>query len=404
MKSPRSEFLSALLIVSLLVAPHAGAQPTVPGEPAQPAAPPPVTEQLPPMVADGQELKCIQTLLQQRDHARWKAAKRKYAESSPRQFPHKAWGILAWTLTGVLGAQIVATLAEAPERGWLAALAIPVAAYLADWFSALYHKFVDSFAGENHPWWGAIARDFRIHHEDPNLITEATYWDRMAANGKPLAPVLAGTIALLHGNVISPELATGIWSFFLLGMHGAAFHQYAHTKNPPVLVGLLQSMRLALQREAHMRHHRAPFDETFGVVNGWSEPLARSLDLWRRLDRLYWKYTRRMPGNWIQDPRSIPDEVVAELREDFERIPHELWGYSLTVFPNRVPEELKDPVARVQARWRTEFIELRKREYREVAIHDRQVAERLWRKELEEFAWIYGPNFFPFDEAPNEGN
>lgn len=365
-------------------------------EAAAPVAP--VAELLPPMVEDGHDLSCIQEIVAARDMKAWKEAKKKYYEKNSRPFPSRAWGKVAWGLLGGIAVLLVARLSSEPEKLLGAAILAPLGIYVADWLSALYHKFLDSFADEKSRWWGTMARDFRVHHEDPNQIHNATYWDRVADPAKPMSPLLLATLVGLHQHVISPEIATGVWTFFLFGIHGAIFHQYAHTNKPPRVAALLQSLKLALGREAHMRHHKAPFEQTFGVVNGWSESLAQWLDLWRRLDRFYWKHWHRMPGNWIQDPRSIPPEVMAELKADFESIPDPLWGYSLTAYPLRVPAELRADLERVRARWRTEFVRLRQKEYREVAEHDRPLAERLWKQELEEFAWIYGPTFFAFDE------
>lgn len=97
-----------------------------------------------------------------------------------------------------------------------------------------------------------------------------------------------------------------------------------------------------------------------------------------------------MPHNWIQDPRSIPPEVVAALQKDLDSIPDELWAYSERAYPERVPKELKASLRLVQESWRRDFISERRAMYLERAQLDSTAAEADWFQEQREFPWLYG--------------
>ena len=120
----------------------------------------------------------------------------------------------------------------------------------------------------------------------------------------------------------------------------------------------------------------------------------RRLNLWSYIDKMYWKYVGRMPHNWIQDPRSIPPEVIDELERDLEQIPPDLWDYSET-FPARMPSRLRPLVQTARERWRKDFIDKRREIFIRRAATDPSIVEQEWREEQERFAWLYGPNYVP---------
>ena len=193
--------------------------------------------------------------------------------------------------------------------------------------------------------------------------------------------------------------ATGLafgGTFLFSSMHTTEFHRQAHIKNPNKFFQVMQSLGITLRRDEHLLHHKPPFDDDYGVNNGWSNPLARRLQLWKRLDKIFYKYTGRMPNNWIQDPSSIPPEVVEALEQDLESIPSDLWDYAET-YPARVPPNLKATLKTAKETWRTTFIENRQALYQEIAKKDPKAANEAWTQEQQEFQWLYGPKPIPLN-------
>lgn len=95
-----------------------------------------------------------------------------------------------------------------------------------------------------------------------------------------------------------------------------------------------------------------------------------------------------MPHNWIQDPRSIPDEVITSLQNDLDQVPDALW-HSADTFPGRVPEALEPVIEKAKEAWRQDFIVKRREVFQQQAAQDRDGAEEAWLREQQEFLWIY---------------
>lgn len=317
-------------------------------------------------------------------------ALRSYDPEVSYRWYKRIWAPFALVLGGVLGAEAVTGLAQDPAKIPAAVVLTGVALFFADFVSALMHKFIDSYASETNPLWGGQARDFRHHHEYPLLGTILTYWQRLTEPAMVASPLIATAVTAATMGWISPEVTTGLFFFLMASVHGPNFHIQSHREDTGRIWGALQAARLVLPRRTHALHHAPPFNTNYGVVNGWSNPVLPTR-LWVALDRLYWKYVKRMPNHWVQDPRAIPRDIVEELKRDLAKIPPELWGYSQTAYPQRVPGALKPLLVSVGAEWRKAFVEGRRKIYRELAERgDRAELERQWLEEQRTLEWAYG--------------
>lgn len=160
---------------------------------------------------------------------------------------------------------------------------------LADAGSYFFHYIVDHYGDPARP---GLVRDFQLHHLEPWGIARKSVGQAILPAARFAVPVMA--LLLL------PALLEWLPNWFcLLGFELAAlwvftqvFHRWAHM---PVhgLVRWLQRLHLVVDGRAHQRHHCAPFDSHFAVINGWSNaPLDRlgvPLLLDRMLQRLGWR-------------------------------------------------------------------------------------------------------------------
>lgn len=324
------------------------------------------------------------------DSEKRKAVTFEYSSPRPKSWTERAFVIADWAMAAILGIGVAGGLAVDPSAIVPAILVAPPALFCADLASQVFHKWLDSYASESNPVWGVAAREFRKHHEYPSNLNHTDYLSNVSAFGKLLAPAFIGASFVNW----SPELGAAVWLFLVATLNTTEAHKQAHRKEPNFFFKILQKLRLTISHEKHMVHHKPPFDSEFAVLNGWSNGLNRRLDLWRRLDKIFWKVSGKMPHNWIQDPRSIPDEVVAELEAKLKEIPSELWDYAET-YPYRIPERLKDPIQESKEKWRADYIQKRKVIYFERAQVNRLEAEEGFEEEQREFPWIYGTVVIP---------
>jgi hypothetical protein len=222
-----------------------------------------------------------------------------------------------------------------PRQIWFMPLACVVALFSADLVSAIFHKWLDSYASELNPLWGAPAKAFRIHHEFPENLNQTTFLH----NSSAFATLTAGFhglffLAFLLSD-LSPLAGFTIWLVLFLFANGSEIHKQAHRKEPWAWIRVFQKTRILLNRATHIKHHSKGGDSDYGIINGWSNRVASQLGVWRRLDLFFWNRLGKFPNNWIQRPATIPAGVMLELSEHPERIPAELAIY-LEAYPSRL--------------------------------------------------------------------
>ncbi len=275
-----------------------------------------------------------------------------YAKPAAKTKLDRAFVVANYALATYLSVQITSGFIESPEKLIYGALLAAPALYLSDFATQVIHKFLDCYASESNPIWGSTARDFRHHHEVPNNLDAEDYVGSIAIPAKVMSPFFAA--AAFSG--MSPEWGTAVWLFLVAGMNATALHKEAHKNNPHPIAKITQALRLSMSHKAHMKHHQPPFDGEFSILNGWANGISRKLKLWNKLDLIYWKWFQRMPNNWIQDPRSIPPSVIAEVSKELENISPDLWDYADT-YPQRTTAEVTKIVQESRGEWRKNFID-----------------------------------------------
>jgi len=334
-----------------------------------------------------------------------------YSSPSTKSEFERAFVVFDWAMATILGAQIAGGFAADPSLIVPALLAAPPTLIAADFVSQAFHKWLDSYAKEESRIWGTATREFRKHHEYPGNLNHVDYLSHVAAFGKLFAPVFA--VAPFVD--MDPVTGTCVWLALVSLFNSTEIHRQAHLKEPGKFFRLLQKAKLTISKKLHMRHHSPPFDSNYSVLNGWSIPLTRKLDLWNRLDRLWYKTFRRFPRNWIQDPRSIPEEVVSDLWQHPENIPEVELAYVLATYPARGTEELRELLRYANEEWKRRFIAIERAHFQDRSRSQRNESNRSntphltnaeWRErvegewEIEQFnGWVYGKERIPLFEA-----
>jgi len=315
-----------------------------------------------------------------------------YAKPAAKTKLDRAFVVANYALATYLSVHIASGYVESPEKLFYGALLAAPALYLSDFATQIVHKFLDCYGSESNPIWGSSVREFRHHHEVPNNLDTEDYVGSVAVPAKVMSPFFAA--AAFAG--MSPEWGTAVWLFLVAGMNATALHKESHKNNPQLYARITQALRLSMSHKAHMKHHQPPFDGEFSILNGWANGLSRKLKLWNKLDLIYWKWFQRMPNNWIQDPRSIPASVIAEVSKELESISPDLWDYADT-YPQRTTPEVTKIVQESRGEWRKNFMDERRKIYLEQAQYDAAKAEEAWQNEQREYPWIYGEVSMPLN-------
>lgn len=243
-----------------------------------------------------------------------------YAKQKTRSRVNVGLTYANYVLAAMMGADIVVKLAENPHSIPASLALLPATLVAADAVSSGYHYFLDNWASEKNKYWGNPARAFRRHHEVPNNLNELGYVQNVAAFSKLMAPLyVASAVASPH---MAPEVQTQVLMALLLFSNGTEIHRQAHLPKPNFIVRGLQKSRVILGKEVHNDHHRRPTDSDYGIINGLSNRATNKFYDW--LNRVFAKASRRLPNTWIQTPRSIPDDVIADLMNDLSHVPQEL--------------------------------------------------------------------------------
>lgn len=346
-----------------------------------------------------------------------------YPDPVPRWKKIMAAGALG--IAGWFGFEVVSQFVQDPTifKALATVPAFLMGVFAADYANSEFHWGLDNtFYNTNNRFLQNLARDARIHHEDPQACLRNTYLGRLSEIG-PVA--IAGFLSLgamlkyaVVGSAVDSALslvgvpkgslgtnvdftaATFLGSFILAGWHGTITHQMAHDPKPPWIWRQLQRLTLSISRKRHMDHHTPPYDHIYSTQTGWVDWLHPRA-YWQRRMRRFYERTGRMPGTWIQDPRAIPEDIRAELVRRYEEnasvIPMELWAYAPKAYPKRVPPDLVEPLKFVQEKWRADFIVRRQRDFQDIGKRDLRAAQRAWEEEQLKYPWIYGPTPQPLD-------
>lgn len=174
---------------------------------------------------------------------------------------------------GLTGALAVAYVKAGPSAADLAlsTLTIVPAMLGADLLSAVVHFAADRFGSVETPIVGRnLIRSFREHHTDPLEMTTHDFVTIAGDTCLLTIPCMAATLTWCPPTGTYSRLFVA----FSLVMMTFVFltsqiHKWAHTKNPPRPVQVLQRMRILLRPEDHAKHHVAPHDCSYATTTGW---------------------------------------------------------------------------------------------------------------------------------------
>ncbi|PRP79919.1 hypothetical protein PROFUN_12408 [Planoprotostelium fungivorum] len=177
--------------------------------------------------------------------------------------------------------------------GVITSLALPIiiialfaGMVLADIYSGLVHWGADTWGGLETPFVGeTFIRSFREHHVDPFRITMHDMVETNGDNCLTTLPILF--LLALHtpkGDlgeifVISFLCSTAIWISLT-----NQIHKWAHMRQAPGWINLLQNSHFLLSKKDHQLHHHTPFDRYYCITTGWLNPVLGSIGFWKRME------------------------------------------------------------------------------------------------------------------------
>lgn len=270
---------------------------------------------IPIYIADLQDIADIAAITDPTERA---AAERRHTALRDKSMLEKSFTVIDWALGMWIVSRAAMGFTTSPEDMMDFVMKIPVALFTADLFSHITHVFLDRYASKSNPFWGTTARAFDHHHTHPDQLSEESYLTRSASVGMGLLPVFIG-----GAFIEQPDWGAAVSLFLLTSLNSSEFHHQAHQEDPGFFFRTLRMFHLAIDKEHHDAHHPPPYDQNYGIVNGWSNHVPGIFLFWSKLDLLLWKWKRRISGVWLQSPAHIPESVVREMSDDLSVIPLE---------------------------------------------------------------------------------
>jgi hypothetical protein len=199
------------------------------------------------------------------------------------------------------------------------ALQIIVGFFLADFLSAFFHFFEDTYLpNTNSPGiLGEIARDNELHHALPFAMASIPSLDNIRVT-LPLSLAIALSILVIAPSWTRSHIYL-ILTMIVVGTLSNLIHRWQHERDctRPKIVTLLQRAGILVSREQHKIHHEMP-DRMYGVVSpvgNWFYDTFGIWDLFRLVIPLQ-KHDKPSVSEYTQ---FIPETVKRELDEPCPR-------------------------------------------------------------------------------------
>jgi plasmanylethanolamine desaturase len=202
---------------------------------------------------------------------------------------------------------IVRLLGAAALADWWALPLVVASAFVADLVSGIVHWTADTWGSELMPVIGRrFLRPFRVHHVNPDDFLRR---DAIDCNGDVAMlniPILGAALLVPLSTAGGRAIAVALVAFSAAALPTNQVHQWAHMPAPPRAVRWLQRRGLILSREAHARHHGAPYITNYCIATGWCNRWLAATNMFVGLERLVTGLT-----GWR--PRHDEDRFVASL-------------------------------------------------------------------------------------------
>ena len=188
----------------------------------------------------------------------------------------------------------------------------------ADFASGMVHWTADTWGAESLPVLGRrFLHPFRVHHVNPDDFLRRRFFETNGDVAMFMLPIL-GVITWLGPTPWgSGAPAVFLLAFSVVALPTNQLHQWAHMKNPPRVVRMLQIRGVLLSREAHGRHHKAPYSDDYCIATGWcNRPLA-AIEFFRRLERSVTWLTGLQPR---QDDERFQEDLESLVLPESRRV------------------------------------------------------------------------------------
>jgi len=167
---------------------------------------------------------------------------------------------------------------------------------IADFISGMLHWSADTWGSYEWPIVGmTIIRGFREHHVDKYAITHHGF---VQTNGSATIVAIPFQIIALLLPVPNTFMFFAFSTLAFLTLWGPMtnqIHKWAHQKNAPKFVRVLQRLRIILPQQNHSVHHDAPFACYYCITTGWWNWTLTKIQYFRILEKFITRVTGAIP-------------------------------------------------------------------------------------------------------------
>lgn len=154
---------------------------------------------------------------------------------------------------------------------------------IADLATGFLHYLEDRIGGPDWPIVGKhIIAPNRLHHVAPMDFLKQGFIERNWTTWLAALPLMALWIWFFGIDAV-------LVSASLAGLMANEIHGFAHRRDAPRIIRVMQQTGFLQSRKGHARHHRPPQNSDFCTVSDWLNPWLEYFGLWRALDRLFLK-------------------------------------------------------------------------------------------------------------------
>ena len=149
---------------------------------------------------------------------------------------------------------------------------------IADFATGFFHWLEDTYALPSWPF--NIGRDNIEHHRSPNIIGTMGNFVNRNLISFCIAMVICGILVFFGFPVWICVLTA------LVGSMGNEVHAWNHRKKNNYLIEFIQDTAIVQTTKQHMRHHKAPYIESYCTILNINNAILDRIKFWRVLEWL----------------------------------------------------------------------------------------------------------------------